>query len=206
MPPRVTHRAPPPSTLTSARHSPVRAPRPHGARPQAPAPTLPTPHQAVPRAPRAQHHPRRPLAAPPLQACWPDIPESGSCLAAQTARPFPSHFVERANAPKRRFDHVPSTRSILRSSARSNPNQTNPTHRRRPPATTAAPSPPRSHTGSQTPSSTHPVLTHAMLSGVELPNASGETCGGSLIEALTVPRAPRKVPDPHRSRRPAAAG
>ncbi len=48
--------------------------------------------------------------------------------------------------------------------------------------------------GIATPSSTHPVLTHAMLSGVELPNPSGETCGGSLIKAFTVPRAPRKVP------------
>ena len=142
---------PPPSTLTSARHSPVRATRPQGARPQAPAPPLPAPPQAVLHAARAQHHPRRPLAAPPRQACWPDIRESGSCLAAQTARPFPSHDVERANAPKRRFDHVSSTRSILRSSAPSTPNQTNPTQRRRPPATPAAPSPPRSHTGSQPP-------------------------------------------------------
>ena len=184
---------PPPSTLTSARHSPVRATRPQGARPQAPAPPLPAPPQAVLHAARAQHHPRRPLAAPPRQACWPDIRESGSRLAAQTARPFPSHDVERANAPKRRFDHVSSTRSILRSSAPSTPN-------RQPHATPKATGNARGALsaaltyGIATPSSTHPVLTHAMLSGVELPNPSGETCGGSLIKAFTVPRAPRKVP------------
>lgn len=37
-----------------------------------------------------------------------------------------------------------------------------------------------------TPSSSFPVATHATLSGVELRNASGEACGGSLTEALTV--------------------
>jgi penicillin-binding protein A len=37
-----------------------------------------------------------------------------------------------------------------------------------------------------TPSTIYPVLTHATLSGVELRNASGEACGGSLIEAFTV--------------------
>ena len=36
-----------------------------------------------------------------------------------------------------------------------------------------------------TPSTTYPILTHATLSGVELRNASGEACGGSLTEAFT---------------------
>jgi penicillin-binding protein A len=40
--------------------------------------------------------------------------------------------------------------------------------------------------GVATPSSIYPVATHATLSGVELRNASGEACGGSLTEAFTV--------------------
>ena len=37
-----------------------------------------------------------------------------------------------------------------------------------------------------TPSSTYPIRTAATLSGVQLRNASGEACGGSLTEAFTV--------------------
>ena len=40
--------------------------------------------------------------------------------------------------------------------------------------------------GIATPSSTYPVRTSATLSGVELRNAGGEACGGSLTEAFTV--------------------
>ena len=40
--------------------------------------------------------------------------------------------------------------------------------------------------GIATPSSTYPVRTSATLSGVQLRNASGEACGGSLTEAFTV--------------------
>jgi penicillin-binding protein A len=40
--------------------------------------------------------------------------------------------------------------------------------------------------GIATPSSTYPVRTYATLSGVQLRNASGEACGGSLTEAFTV--------------------
>jgi peptidoglycan glycosyltransferase len=40
--------------------------------------------------------------------------------------------------------------------------------------------------GIATPSSTYPVQTAATLSGVQLRNASGEACGGSLTEAFTV--------------------
>ena len=40
--------------------------------------------------------------------------------------------------------------------------------------------------GVATPSTTYPILTGATLSGVELRNASGEACGGSLTEAFTV--------------------
>jgi hypothetical protein len=66
--------------------------------------------------------------------------------------------------------------------------------RRMPPTTTAAPSPPRSHTGSQPPRAPTRCSPTPLLSGVERPNAPGETCGGSPIEAFTVPRAPRNVP------------
>ena len=41
-------------------------------------------------------------------------------------------------------------------------------------------------TGIATPSSTYPTRTSATLSGVELRNAGGEACGGSLTEAFTV--------------------
>ena len=37
-----------------------------------------------------------------------------------------------------------------------------------------------------TPSTTYPIRTYATLSGVQLRNASGEACGGSLTEAFTV--------------------
>jgi peptidoglycan glycosyltransferase len=40
--------------------------------------------------------------------------------------------------------------------------------------------------GIATPSTTYPVRTYATLSGVQLRNASGEACGGSLTEAFTV--------------------
>ena len=40
--------------------------------------------------------------------------------------------------------------------------------------------------GIATPSSTYPIRTSATLSGVELRNAGGEACGGSLTEAFTV--------------------
>jgi cell division protein FtsI/penicillin-binding protein 2 len=40
--------------------------------------------------------------------------------------------------------------------------------------------------GIATPSSTYPIRTSATLSGVELRNADGEACGGSLTEAFTV--------------------
>ena len=40
--------------------------------------------------------------------------------------------------------------------------------------------------GVATPSSTYPIRTSATLSGVELRNAGGEACGGSLTEAFTV--------------------
>ena len=40
--------------------------------------------------------------------------------------------------------------------------------------------------GIATPSSTYPIRTYATLSGVQLRNASGEACGGSLTEAFTV--------------------
>jgi cell division protein FtsI/penicillin-binding protein 2 len=40
--------------------------------------------------------------------------------------------------------------------------------------------------GIATPSSTYPVQTAATLSGVQLRNAGGEACGGSLTEAFTV--------------------
>jgi cell division protein FtsI/penicillin-binding protein 2 len=40
--------------------------------------------------------------------------------------------------------------------------------------------------GIATPSSTYPIRTYASLSGVQLRNASGEACGGSLTEAFTV--------------------
>jgi penicillin-binding protein A len=40
--------------------------------------------------------------------------------------------------------------------------------------------------GIATPSSTYPIQTAATLSGVQLRNASGEACGGSLTEAFTV--------------------
>ncbi|MGZ6589560.1 MAG: penicillin-binding transpeptidase domain-containing protein [Solirubrobacteraceae bacterium] len=40
--------------------------------------------------------------------------------------------------------------------------------------------------GVATPSTTYPILTAATLSGVELRNASGEACGGSLTEAFIV--------------------
>jgi penicillin-binding protein A len=40
--------------------------------------------------------------------------------------------------------------------------------------------------GIATPSSTYPIRTAATLSGVELRNAGGEACGGSLTEAFTV--------------------
>ena len=40
--------------------------------------------------------------------------------------------------------------------------------------------------GIATPSSTYPIRTAATLSGVQLRNASGEACGGSLTEAFTV--------------------
>jgi penicillin-binding protein A len=40
--------------------------------------------------------------------------------------------------------------------------------------------------GIATPSSTYPLRTYATLSGVQLRNASGESCGGSLTEAFTV--------------------
>jgi hypothetical protein len=39
--------------------------------------------------------------------------------------------------------------------------------------------------GIATPSTSYPVLTYATLSGVQLRNASGEACGGTLIEAFT---------------------
>ena len=71
-------------------------------RDQDPAPSQPTPHQAAPHAPRAEH-PHQPPAAPQRsshQTRWPHHPEPGNCLAASTAQPFPSHYVERANPPK----------------------------------------------------------------------------------------------------------
>jgi penicillin-binding protein A len=40
--------------------------------------------------------------------------------------------------------------------------------------------------GVATPSTTYPVRTYATLSGVQLRNAGGEACGGSLTEAFTV--------------------
>ena len=40
--------------------------------------------------------------------------------------------------------------------------------------------------GVATPSTTYPIRTSATLSGVELRNAGGEACGGSLTEAFTV--------------------
>jgi hypothetical protein len=40
--------------------------------------------------------------------------------------------------------------------------------------------------GVATRSSTYPVATHATLSGVELRNAAGQACSGSLTEAFTV--------------------
>jgi penicillin-binding protein A len=40
--------------------------------------------------------------------------------------------------------------------------------------------------GIATPSSSYPIRTAATLSGVQLRNASGEACGGSLTEAFTV--------------------
>jgi len=40
--------------------------------------------------------------------------------------------------------------------------------------------------GIATPTSTYPIRTYATLSGVQLRNAGGEACGGSLTEAFTV--------------------